>query len=236
MQSVIPSKQQSIDHGPDRIIAIHRPEPGELRMRRVITRSGTRVRIKVASWKMGRAVHAESRDEAVALRLLDGDPSVKAFHEQPSLIEYVHNGSLRRHFPDVEVDYGDRKVFWEVKGQRQASELEIQSRTAFMRDHLANLGFGYELVISEQLKLDARLGTIEFLRRWGRAEVSLVHYEQVRLHAQLHGGLRWGDFNNPDGAMSRGTACRLALEGRLRFEISRPITPDVVLELVEEAG
>lgn len=226
--------QRGVDHqGPDRIIAIHRPEEGELRMRRVITRRGQRTRVKVASWKMGRAVHAESRDEAVAMKLLDGDPDVRAFYEQPCLIEYVHKGVLRRHYPDIEVVYVEHKALLEVKSRRSDLDPEVEERTVFMRKFLPLLGYQYSLVFGEDLKCDRRLSNMQTLLRWGREAVSLPHFESIRRHASWKSNLCWGDFDQAEGALTRRNACRLALEGRLRLDLSQPLGPNTPVQLLQ---
>ena len=77
------------------------PEPGQMRSRKVVSRSNARSTGKYPSWKMGRMIHWESINELNAFRLLDCDPNVTSYSEQPCQIAYVLDGVERIHYPDI---------------------------------------------------------------------------------------------------------------------------------------
>lgn len=228
------AKEEPADAGPDRIIAIHRPAPGALRMRRPLTRSGMRVRVKVASWKLQRAVHAESIDESVAVTLLDGDPKVARFSEQPCLIEFVLDGCARKHYPDLEVVFtGGQKEIWEIKPDRFSNDPFIRRRTDFLTRELLEHGYRYRLVVSSELQEDSRLPAIQQLLRWGRAPVDLRDYEAIRCECQQPEPLTLGRFKQPTGPFTRGNAYRLALEGQLQIDLSQPLSDGTLVRLID---
>ena len=90
-ESFSPSKTvirelHNTDSGRSDVRAVIFPEPGELRSRRVVSRSNSRSAGKFPSWKMKRMLHWESIHELNAFRLLDCDPDVTCFSEQPCQI------------------------------------------------------------------------------------------------------------------------------------------------------
>jgi hypothetical protein len=95
------------------------PEPGKLRSHKVVTRSRARSAGKYLN----------------AFRVLDSEPTVIRFSEQPCEIAYLQDGVLRSHFPDILVEYVDRKELWEVKLESEATKPEIAARTALLMEH-----------------------------------------------------------------------------------------------------
>ena len=107
---------------PSGIKSILFPVPGQMRSRKVFSRSNARSTGKYPSWKMGRMIHWESINELNAFRLLDCDPSVKSYCEQPCQIRYVLDGVERVHYPDILVTTTAGKQLWEVRVRSNASE------------------------------------------------------------------------------------------------------------------
>lgn len=74
----------------------------------------------------------ESENELNAFRLLDCDPEVTRFHEQPCEVMYVLDGQARSHYPDILVEKDGRKELWEVKPESQAQEPDVVTRTTLL--------------------------------------------------------------------------------------------------------
>ena len=66
-----------------RVLRIAFSSPEQVRSRRIVTRSRFRPTGKYPSWKMERMLQWESLNELNAFRLLDCDPRVTLFSEQP---------------------------------------------------------------------------------------------------------------------------------------------------------
>src|ERR1035437_349834 len=77
------------------------PAAGQMRSRKFISRSNARSAGKYPSWKMGRMMHWESSNELNAFRLLDCDPNVTSYSEQPCRIAYGLEGGEKIHYPDI---------------------------------------------------------------------------------------------------------------------------------------
>ena len=121
------------------------------RVRTVVTRSRARSTGKYPSWKMGRMVQWESPAELNACRLLDADPAVTAFYEQPLEITYFLDGEVHRHYPDILVLAPNRSELWKIKPESEAARPETVRRTELMRRALPAYGYTYRIVLAEDL-------------------------------------------------------------------------------------
>jgi hypothetical protein len=200
---------------------------GQIRSRRVVTRSRSCPTGKYPSWKMGRMVQWESRNELYAFRLLDCDPKVTTFHEQPCEIVYRQNGVERRHYPDVYVETTGSKELWEIKPSSKASQDVIAARSTLLRDGLKQYGFIYRVVLDCDLAKQPRLQNVDILLRFGRRPLAEYERERVRQYLRRLGSVCWSDVcQGVYGPKGREIVCRLVLEGALAFDVDCPLSPD----------
>jgi len=197
------------------------PEPGKLRSRKVVTRSRARSTGKYPSWKMGRMMQWESHHELNAFYLLDCDPNVTRFTEQPCEIVYVQDGVVKRHYPDILVEFGDRKELWEVKPESEATRAEVLRRTAVLTD-LARWGYAYKVVLSSDLAAQPRLSNSVRLLQYGSlCAVTVSERESIRLALNDRESFTWSDTcHGVYGPRGRGVLCRLALQGVLNIDLN----------------
>lgn len=194
------------------------------RARRVVTRSRARSTGKYPSWKMGRMIEWESENELNAFRLLDVNPAVRSFREQPCEIRYVLHGELHRHYPDALVELDTGNELWEIKPEREAIAQDTVDRTQLLSGALPNHGFRYRVAIAEDLRREPRLTNAKILLRHGRSEISPLDRERVRLALLPTGYVTWGFvLNGALGYQGRSHICRLALEGLLAFDFEQPL-------------
>jgi hypothetical protein len=202
------------------------PASGQLRSRKVVSRSRARSAGKYPSWKMRRMVHWESENELNAFRLLDCDPDVTRFNEQPCEIVYALDGQLRCHYPDILVQRNGRKELWEVKSETRAEELEITTRTKLLIEELPRWGYAYLVVLAKDLAMQPRLANARFLLGFGRSAVSDCEQELIRLTVKQHGSLLWSDASSGKyGPRGREILCSLVLRGVLTVDPNLPISP-----------
>jgi hypothetical protein len=211
----------------DEIIRITFCRGGLIRFRRVVTRSRSCPTGKYPSWKIGRMVQWESRNELHAFRLLDCDPKVTTFHEQPCEILYRQNGVERQHYPDVYVETTGSKELWEIKPSSKASQDVIAARSRLLSDGLKQYGFIYRVVLDCDLAKQPRLQNVNILLRFGRRALTEYEREKVRQELRRLGSLRWSDVcRGVYGLKGREIVCRLVLEGVLAFDVDCPLSPD----------
>jgi hypothetical protein len=122
------STHEMTDGAPDsRVLRIAFSFAEQVRSRRVVTRSRFRPTGKYPSWKMERMLQWESINELNAFRLLDCDPRVTVFTEQPCEIVYLDGTEIKHHYPDIYVEIDGNQELWEVKAECEASQNEVSS-------------------------------------------------------------------------------------------------------------
>ena len=218
-----------------RIKSIHFPEPAQMRSRKVVSRSNARSTGKYPSWKMRRMIHWESINELNAFRLLDCDPNVKSYCEQPCQIRYVLDGVERVHYPDILVTTTAGKQLWEVRVRSNASEPELLARANFLSHALPRWGYEYRTVFGEDLARQPRLNNANLLLRLGKRAVSDCEWEGVRRTLSEQGGLVWSEaISGNYGTKGREILLSLVLRGVLTIDMNSPISP--ATEFVAKKG
>lgn len=219
-----------------RVVSIEFGDPKFTPVRSVVSRSRTRPTGKYPSWKMNRMLEWESNIELLAFRLLDSDPRVRRFVEQPCEIVYIIAGETRRHYPDIYVEYQREKQLWEVKDDRQASQPDVVDRTKLLTEELKPHGLIYRLVLGSELRTEPRLRNTNILLSYGRASVDDLIRERVRLMLQRAGSLSWsGACAGEYGANGRQILCRLTLEGVLVTDMDQPLSAHSLFRVAEGA-
>jgi hypothetical protein len=202
------------------------PERDQIRSRKVVSRSNARSAGKYPSWKMGRMMHWESCNELNAFRLLDCDPNVTSYSEQPCRIAYVMDGMERIHYPDILVTTTRGKQLWEVKPRSNALEPEVLARAASLSRDLPRWGYEYRTVLAEDLARQPRLGNANVLLSLGKRAVSDCEWEDVRRTSAGQGALVWSEACAGDyGPKGREILCGLVLRGVLTIDMNVPISP-----------
>jgi hypothetical protein len=197
-----------------------------VRSRRVVTRSRFRPTGKYPSWKMERMLQWESINELNAFRLLDCDPRVTVFSEQPCEIVYHDGNEIKHHYPDICVEIDGNQELWEVKAECEASQNEVASRTELLSRELRRYGFPYRVVLDHELAKQPRLENAKTLLRFGRRAASDCEREDLRLAMQSEGHLSWSEAcEGALGIHGREIVCRLVLEGALSFDLDSPLGP-----------
>lgn len=214
-----------ISANPSGIRSIRFPEPGQMRSRKVVSRSNARSAGKYPSWKMGKMMHWESRNELNAFRLLDCDPNVTSYSEQPCQIVYIMDGVERIHYPDILVTTAGTKQLWEVEPRSKALEPEVLARTALLSRALPRWGYAYNVTFAEDLARQPSLGNSTLLLSLGKRAVSNCEWENVRRTVAEQGSLVWSEACAGNyGRNGREILCSLVLRGALTIDMNLPIS------------
>jgi DNA invertase Pin-like site-specific DNA recombinase len=197
------------------------PRPGQLRARRVVTRSRARTTGKYPSWKMERMLQWESINERNAFMLLDCDPRVRRFSEQPCVIPFTMNGVRHLHYPDILVETDGSTEFWEVKTEKDANLAEIVQRTTLLARGLVRYGYTYRLVLDRDLNDASRLKNADTLLRFGCHRINDIDREHIRARFRQSGCIIWHDACvGTYGHRGRQVLCRLVLEGHVELDLT----------------
>lgn len=186
---------------------------------------------------MQRMVQWESFAELKTFKLLDCDPEVKSFSEQPFTIHYRLGGRWRHHYPDILVERGNSTEVWEVKTERDAQHPDFEGRTAFLQREMPNLGLLYRVIDRTDFDAPGKLAHAETLLRYGRSNITLFDRELVRRLLEERGVVNWraakaGEYG-PRGCR---ILCRLVLEGKLQARSALLPSPETELDFCEESN
>lgn len=218
----------------DEILRIEFAAPGT-RSRKVISRSNTRPTGRFPSQRMNRMIHWDSPHELNAYRLLDSNPAVRAFSEQPCIIYYKLDDKEYRHFPDSLVETAAVRALWEIKTTADARKPEVVARTQLLTEHLPSHGYQYCMVLAEDLSREPRLHNVRLLLRQGRTPLSVEQMEYCRRLFLATPSLRWLDVvEGRHAPFTMQHACRMVIEGNLHINLDKKF--DATSQLVKVAS
>jgi hypothetical protein len=151
--------------------------------RKVSGRGGNMIG-RFPSLKMGRMIAFESLIEQDYLFLLDFEPDVLNFTEQPVKIEYIWEGKELHYTPDFHVIRKTGEEFVECKPQALVRCDENQRKFKAAREWCQSQGWGFRVVTGEEIRAGNRLNNIKLLTRHARICIPPGSLQQVSLALQ----------------------------------------------------
>ena len=136
-------------------------------VRKVSNRGGNIIG-HIPSLKLGRMVAYESLIERDFVYLLDYEPSIEHFSEQPLVIQYQHEGKMRKYTPDFYVVHGGDSYLFECKPVRFVSDPENQMKFEAARLWCNEQGWAFGIVTDDDLASNWRIANIKFLAQFAR--------------------------------------------------------------------
>src|SRR5258708_23583958 len=118
--------------------------------------------------KMGRMVAFESTIKRDYIYLLDYEPAVTSFAEQPLTIEFSCDGAVFHYTPDFHVVENGLNVLVECKPVRFMDTDENQRKFVAALEWCANCGWSFQIVSDKQLRAGYRLRNIKLLTPFAR--------------------------------------------------------------------
>ena len=127
------------------------------RARKVVRRSNHGHVFKFASKKCRRIIELESVLEYDRAILLEMDPDVLAFQEQPFRIDYADQGKIHKIFPDFLVERRNGLLtVEEVKPEAKASLPEFSRRFSIERVLVAKRGYSFSVLTENEIRTDRK--------------------------------------------------------------------------------
>jgi len=204
------------------------------RIRKIVKRSNHRVTGKFPSWKMKRMMQWESTLERDAFYLLDANPNVIEFHEQPAKISYTLGGEDHCHYPDIFVKTSHDSSFIEVKESKDAADELVTERTEFLSFQLPVRGFSYGVLTEDEIRQEPRLSNSRRLVRYGRKEVPIQIRDMLIRNYFMKGECPTSQIiNSNDCNILYPAICRMILEGALSIDLSQEWTAETPLIYTE---
>lgn len=120
------------------------------------------------SLKLQRMVAFESLLERDFICVLDYEPAVTWFAEQPVVIHYEHDGKARHYTPDFHVVYREQPLLFECKPAHFVSKPENQIKFEAARLWCQTQGWQFQVVTDAQLRANWRVTNIKHLTQFAR--------------------------------------------------------------------
>jgi len=145
------------------------------------TNHGRKVIGKFPSAKMSRPIWWESQLERDYIYLLETDPDVVAFHEQPFQIRYTIDNTVHTYTPDFLVKRrSGRKQIVEVKPEEVALSEEYGRFSRIVTLICKKHGCEFITVTEKTIRVQPRLDNVKFLSRYSRVPVHPNHLIEQR--------------------------------------------------------
>jgi hypothetical protein len=154
---------------------------------RKVSNHGGNVIGKFPSIKMKRMLAFESLIERDYLYLLDYDPDVAWFEEQPLTIAYQLDGKRLHYTPDFHLVEKGRDVLVECKPEKFVNTDENRRKFAAAHDWCLQRDWEFRIVTDSQIRAGFRLQNVKFLTRYARQGVGPDI--RGRIYALLHDSL-----------------------------------------------
>lgn len=195
---------------------------------RKITNRGGRKVISLFPTRHGHSVWCESLNELYFAHLLDTDPEVLDFEEQPSPIHYWLTGKKRRHTPDFLAKRKSGNYLYQVKPHEVAISAEWQEKFRAIALEAKRQGYLFEVITDRWIKQEPKLTNVLILRRYYTEPFTEEHqlvarklfatYPQITL-----GGMRAG-FEHCGFTMQSLYA--MIYHGLIALALEQPILDD----------
>lgn len=192
---------------------------------RRVTHHGGNIIGRFPSLKMRRMVSFESTLERDYAYVLDFDPEVAYFTEQPLTIEYNCAGRTLHYTPDFEVAHsGQRHRLVECKPQHLIHTEDNQRKFTAAQAWCAERGWQFAVVTDAQLRAGCRLQNIKFLTYHARFAFS--PQSKAHVYAALasdRGVMTVGDVAHAVAVQDPATALALIWHMVFHHEVLVPL-------------
>jgi hypothetical protein len=203
---------------------------------RKIPRYGAQKNIgKFFSVKTGRVVWYESLLERDYMYLLDFDPCVTFWHEQPLRFRYTYAGKTHFYTPDLEVHRESKKQIVEVKSEEQVQSGKWDFLFRIATSICKQEGYEFIVVTDRVIRQQPKLETVKKLWKYARTPVFPQHqilckeFFEQRQTAQTE----LGDLLKLFESKSIPTPCLFALLfwGALEIDLTQPLDKFSLIKL-----
>jgi len=188
---------------------------------------------KFPSLKLNRTVLWGSQLVRDFLYLLEFDPDVLSYREQPMQLDYVHNSVQYGYIPSFLVKRSKNQQIIEVKSEEQLGSEAATIKYRLIASILRQEGYDFYVVTDKTIRVQPRLDNIKFLWKYARTPITPQH--QILCHNLMR--------RNHDVAFSevvqffeshhapRQVVYALMYRGAFTFDLMQPIDSKTILQL-----
>jgi hypothetical protein len=202
------------------------------RARKVIRRGSRRTTGKFPTLKPEkRSVHWEGPLERDFIFLLEIDPEVASYREQPLKIEYAMEGKKHVYTPDFLVERKGKKQLAEVTLRRKVKERDAAFR--IISTVCARNGYEFVVVTEDEIRLQPRLNNVKLLWRYSRTSITPQHQIACQEYFSGSGEATLADLmaSFATKGIGKQLVYGLLYHGLLDFDLMKPITPESLVRL-----
>lgn len=200
-----------------------------MRTRKVITRSGARVRGKFPSAKMGKSIHWESLLELDACMLLEFSTGIKAYQEQPRKVQISAPGrSSQVQYPDFEITTTDGEVgYLEIKHSSQLSRPEVKEKLQRLQEHLEDEGYFYKVLTEVEIRRQPLLTTLRRLLTHRSPRITPINADMAK---KIGSHLHQTTFSELTGILgSTQSVMTLLADQHWAFDLNKELNSETIL-------
>lgn len=209
---------------------------GAARARKITNAGNRKVIGKFPSLKMNAVIWWESQLERDYIYLLEIDPEVLSYGEQPFTISYTDKGKPRRYTPDFVVTRPKKTQVVEVKPSNQAqTEKNLNLFRKIAPICTAN---NQEFVVVTELRIrvQPRLNNIKLLYKYARVPLSLSNYLDCLQYFHSTEPIRLlnAERDLKERGINRSLLLRLLWCGFLVTDLMQPLNAESLIQLSKE--
>lgn len=208
----------------------------DMRVRKVITRSGKRIRVKFPSTKLNRMVYCESPLERDAAYHFEYHPLVESYQEQPSIEHYYDAAGVQhRYYPDFRLNFKDGGVLLvEVKPGRYLTTRKVRTQLKFVAARFAEQNRAFRVMTEQEIRREPLFSNLKELHK--ACKKSTERMPASVLPTRLTGGPSWLLGKLSDLMEGKNKVLRLIRSNHLQIDLELPLSSDAVVSLPNTQG
>lgn len=183
---------------------------------------------KFFSVKINTMLWFESLLEEALMYLLDFDPGVKWFREQPCRIRYILDGKIRHYTPDIFVLRADEKQIIEVKPKKKVVTEKYDLLFRIILPICEEGGYKFKVFTEDMIMQQPRLNNIKALWSYARTPLHLWHQIYSREFLQENPGASLGEVfeSFKQKNISKQVVYAFLFWGIMDFDLTEPLGLD----------
>ncbi|WP_272819483.1 TnsA endonuclease N-terminal domain-containing protein [Scytonema hofmannii] len=183
---------------------------------------------------MNTVVWWESQIERDYIYLLEIDPEVVSYQEQPLTITYTMEGKVRKYTPDFLVNQLQKTLLVEVKPDEKAHS----KKNFHLFRHIAPIAkthnMEFVVVTEKMIRVQPKLNNIKLLYKYARVTLSLSNYLNVReyFHANQSVLMKDAQLSLKAKGITVNMLLRLLWSGCLVTDMMQPINGESLIQML----
>lgn len=194
-------------------------------VRKITNKGSKKVIGKFASSKLNTTIWWESQIERDYIYLLEIDPEVSFYQEQPFHITYRFEGQDHSYTPDFYVERNHRQHVIEVKPEQDVYKEPNEHLFRIIRTICAQQNHEFVVVTETMIRAQPRLNNIKLLHKYSRVPLQPQHISSCQEFFGYHSEARLGEIYQflASRKVAKQVLYALIYHGLLKIDFFQPI-------------